>query len=591
MTRARTEQAALVRLLLVRHGETPHNTTARCQGQLDVPMQDVGERQVLRLASRLTSPVLDAVDAVYTSPLLRAWRTAQLLLGDRQRPCVDAPELMELHYGNVQGLTETSWPNALGTDWRRDPWRVAFPDGESLPTLQARVHRALRQVTQAHAGQTVMLSTHGLVMRVLLQEALGLPAADFWRLRIPNASAWWLACSAESGRLVLGDVQRAEPRVTVAAAQATMADKTMPRGAMGEVERLAVQAAVVQQTMEPVIGRVGLCIFAADHGVTAEGVSAYPAAVTAEMTRNFARGGAAINVLARAHDISLDLVDVGVDGSLEDWPDLVPAKVARGTHNFRRAAAMSEAMLGQALAVGAERAQRMLRSGVDALALGEMGIGNTTSAAALLSAMTGLPAERTVGAGTGVQGERLLHKRDVVDDALVWHRTDLVASGVPHADTREWLRRVGGLEIAAMAGAAMAVVEHPVLLVADGFISTVAVLAAARMLHESAPPSDSSSASLSASSLVSALLDRLVLSHRSSETGHVEAIQALDGLRRAALHSEPAGSVVLRPLLDLGMRLGEGSGAAMAVPLLRSATALMRQMATFSDAGVSTALT
>ncbi|MBL0889253.1 MAG: nicotinate-nucleotide--dimethylbenzimidazole phosphoribosyltransferase [Gemmatimonadaceae bacterium] len=425
----------------------------------------------------------------------------------------------------------------------------------------------------------------------MLQEALRLPPADFWQLRIPNASAWWVSCSAASGRLKLGDVQRAEPRVTVAAAQATMADKTMPRGAMGEVERVAVQAAVVQQTLEPVIGRVGLCIFAADHGVTAEGVSAYPAAVTAEMTRNFARGGAAINVLARAHDISLDLVDVGVDGSLEAWPDLVPAKVAHGTHNFRRAAAMSDAMLGQALAVGAARAQRMLRSGVDALALGEMGIGNTTSAAAMLGAMTGLPAERTVGAGTGVQGERLLHKREVVDDALVWHRSDLAAGGVPHADTREWLRRVGGLEIAAMAGAAMAVVDHPVLLVADGFISTVAVLAAARMLHESAGPANASSTSLSASPFASALLDRLVLSHRSSETGHVEAIRALDELRRAALHGESADGVVLRPLLDLGMRLGEGSGAAMAVPLLRSATALMRQMATFSDAGVSTALT
>lgn len=585
MTHTRTEVAASVRLLLVRHGETPHNAAGRCQGQLDVPMQDIGEQQVRRLAARLTTSVLDAVDAVYTSPMLRAWRTAQLLMGDRDCPCVDAPQLMELHYGSVQGLADASWPTGLSADWRSDPWRVAFPNGESLSLLQSRVHRVLRQVTQAHAGQTVMLSTHGLVLRVLLQEALGLTGADFWRLRIPNASAWWMSCSICAEGLVLGDVQRAEPRVTVAAARAAMADKTMPLGAMGEVERVAVQAAVVQQTVEPVIGRVGLCIFAADHGITAEGVSAYPAAVTAEMTRNFARGGAAINVLARAHDITLDLVDVGVNGSLEAWPNLVAAKVAPGTDNFRRAPAMSPAMLDQALAVGAERAQRMVRCGMDAIALGEMGIGNTTSAAALLSAFTGLPAERTVGAGTGVQGQGLQHKRGVVDDALAWHRAALAASGVQTPDTREWLRRVGGLEIAAMAGAAMAVVEHPVLLVADGFISTVAVLAAARMLHESAAQSSFSSETSSAF----ALLERLVLSHRSSETGHEEAIRALNGMRSTLRQGEPLGEVPIRPLLDLGMRLGEGSGAAMAVPLLRSATALMRQMTTFSDAGVSTA--
>jgi nicotinate-nucleotide--dimethylbenzimidazole phosphoribosyltransferase len=576
MTRTRTAVDSSVRLLLVRHGETPHNAAGRCQGQLDVPMQDIGEQQARRLATRLTTSVLDAVDAVYSSPLLRAKRTAQLLMGDRDCPCVEAPELMELHYGSVQGLAEASWPTGLRADWRRDPWRVVFPNGESLSLLQARVHRVLRQVTQAHAGQTVMLSTHGLVLRVLLQEALGLTDADFWRLRIPNASAWWMSCCARPDKLALGDVQRAEPRVTVAAAQAAMADKTMPLGAMGEVERVAVQAAVVQQTVEPMIGRVGLCIFAADHGIAAEGVSAYPAAVTAEMTRNFARGGAAINVLARTHDIALDVVDVGVDATLETGTDVVAAKVARGTSNFRRAPAMSADMLGQALAVGADRAQRMLRGGVDVLALGEMGIGNTSSAAALLSAMTGLTAEYTVGAGTGVHGERLLYKRAVVDDALAWHRADLAARGSSSPDAREWLRRVGGLEIAAMAGAAMFVAQHPVLLLVDGFICTVAVLAAVRMLHQSSSSSDGASA----------LLSRLVLSHRSSEKGHLQAIRSLNDV-----HVDLVGGAPLRPLLDLGMRLGEGSGAAMAVPLLRSATALMRQMATFSDAGVSTALT
>jgi len=600
-----------VRLLMVRHGETAHNASGRCQGQLDIPMQATGERQIIRLANRLPQQTLDAISAVYSSPLQRARRSAALLLGERRLPIVDVAELMELHYGRQQGWTSAHWPQDLAVAWRSDPWRVTFEDGESLSQLRTRVHQALHRLAEAHAGESVLVSTHGHVIRLLLLEAMGMPQDAFWQLRVPNASAWWISCHRAaassdplSGHLsdapwgvTLDAASRAEHAVTWNSAMAVMADKTMPRGAMGDVERVAVQMAVVQQTVEPAIDHVGLCVFAADHGVTAEGVSAYPSTVTAEMMRNFAQGGAAINVLARAHGITLDVVDVGVNASLDDLPNLVSAKIAPGTHNFRAAAAMSDTMLQQALQVGVERAGAMIRRGVDVLALGEMGIGNTTSAAALLSALTGDPASRTVGAGTGVHGEVLANKRRVVDDALAWHRADWAGldsmrtamartTGLLTGVTaREWLRRVGGLEIAAMAGAAMEVARHPVLLLADGFISTVAILAAAAMLSEAEAdrvrfPSPLPASRQVPQSPAQDLLQRLVLSHRSSETGHAVALHALDALR---------GHLV-RPLLDLGMRLGEGSGAAMAVPLLRSAAALMREMATFSDAGVSTAL-
>ncbi|HEY4218446.1 MAG TPA: nicotinate-nucleotide--dimethylbenzimidazole phosphoribosyltransferase [Gemmatimonadaceae bacterium] len=347
--------------------------------------------------------------------------------------------------------------------------------------------------------------------------------------------------------------------VTRADAQQAIDSKTKPLGALGRVEEIAVRLAVLQGTLRPTIDRARICVFGADHGVTDEGVSAYPRAVTAEMMKNFARGGAAINVLAASNGIDVEVIDVGVDADLSELPDIHHAKVRRGSHNFVRRPAMELAEVDAALAVGADAARRAATDGVQALGLGEMGIGNTTAAAALLCAFTGRPPRETVGRGTGVDDEGLTRKADVVGRAIAHH-------GIGSATTTavECLRCVGGLEIAAIAGAALEASRHRMVVVADGFISTVAVLCAISIAAES--PHE-----------WPMLGDALFFSHRSNERGHLLALDAC-----AVLLGTDA-----TPLLDLGLRLGEGTGVALALPLIRSAAAIMRDMATFESAGVS----
>ena len=347
--------------------------------------------------------------------------------------------------------------------------------------------------------------------------------------------------------------------ITRERAQRAIDTKTKPIGALGLMEDAAVRLAILQGTLAPSIDRARICVFGADHGVTAEGVSAYPRAVTAEMMKNFARGGAAINVLAASANIEVEVIDVGVDADLSDFANIHDAKVRRGSCNLLAECAMSKAELDASLAAGADAARRAAAVGVKALGLGEMGIGNTTAASALLSALTGRGAFDTVGRGTGVDDPALAHKRDVVDRALFVH--GLAKAGTP---ATECLRRVGGLEIAAIAGAALEASRHGIAVVADGFISTVAILCAIAIAAE-LPGS------------WPALGDALFFAHRSSERGHSLALGAC---------AERLGRPV-RPLLDLELRLGEGTGAALALPLLRSAAAIMRDMATFVSAGVS----
>jgi nicotinate-nucleotide--dimethylbenzimidazole phosphoribosyltransferase len=223
--------------------------------------------------------------------------------------------------------------------------------------------------------------------------------------------------------------------------------KTKPPGSLGRLEEWAVRLAVLQQTLEPRVERAAVLVFGADHGVTAEGVSAYPREVTAQMMRNFAAGGAAINVLARSAGLDVDVVDVGVDADLQGLPGIVAATVRRGSRNFARAPAMTPEELEAALDAGRKAVDRLHRRGTTAVGLGEMGIGNTTAAAALLSALTAASAERTVGRGTGVDDDGLRRKRRVVAAALERHAGLL-------GDPASCLRAVGGLEIAALAGAA-----------------------------------------------------------------------------------------------------------------------------------------
>jgi nicotinate-nucleotide--dimethylbenzimidazole phosphoribosyltransferase len=327
-------------------------------------------------------------------------------------------------------------------------------------------------------------------------------------------------------------------------AEREMDQKVKPPRSLGRLESVAIQLAALQQTLAPRVERGRILIFAADHGVSVEGVSAYPREVTGQMVRTFSSGGAAITVLARALGLEVEVIDVGVDAELPELPGVVVARVRRGSRNFLHEPALTGEELDAALEAGFAAVRRADGAGVEAVGLGDMGIGNTTAAAALLSALTGAPARETVGRGTGVDDRGLAAKRAVVEAALERHAGRF-------ADPRGALAAVGGLEIAAIAGAAIEAARRRRAVLVDGFISTVGALAAVR--------------------IEPAVRPALFFAHRSAEAGHRVALAALDG----------------SPLLDLEMRLGEGTGSALAFPILKAAASVLREMATFSQAGVS----
>jgi len=317
---------------------------------------------------------------------------------------------------------------------------------------------------------------------------------------------------------------------------------TKPQGALGRLEDIACWFAARQGKAVPDRLAPAICVFAGDHGVTVEGISAYPSAVTGEMVRNFARGGAAINVLARQIGAELSVVDVGVDADLSELDGIVHAKVRRGTGNIAREPAMSEADYWQAVGVGEEQAIQLIDGGANLLIAGDMGIGNTTASAALICELAYLEPEEVVGRGTGIDEDAHGRKVEVVKKAL------RRAAGTPSGSI---LRELGGLEIAAMAGFYREAARRGVPVVIDGFIATAAALAAAAWDIR--------------------IAGWMLASHASQEQGHRLGLQALG----------------LEPLIDFNMRLGEGSGAALLVPLLQAALALHSEMATFEDAGVS----
>ena len=337
------------------------------------------------------------------------------------------------------------------------------------------------------------------------------------------------------------DVRSIDMR-TAAAARARQETLTKPPGSLGDLEMLAIRLAGWQRRERPALERVHITVFAGDHGITAEGVSAFPQAVTVEMLRNFARGGAAISVLARNLGASFEVVNLGtasaVAGGVHDrW-------LGPGTVNFAQDAAMSEAQLTAALDAGRQSVERAVAADAQLYIGGEIGIGNTTAAAALACALLPAEPEALAGPGTGLDGEGVARKAAVIRRSLERH-----AGGLGSAV--EILRRLGGFEIAALAGAYVRCAQLGVPAVIDGFISTAAALIARQMR----PGAET----------------WWLFSHRSREPGHAALLAALQA----------------RPLLDLGMRLGEGSGAAMAVPILRLACELHGRMATFAEAGVS----
>ena len=322
--------------------------------------------------------------------------------------------------------------------------------------------------------------------------------------------------------------------------------KTKPPRSLGRLEDLAVEIGLAQQTEQPSVDPARVIVFAGDHGVAADGVSAYPPAVTAQMCATFTGGGAAVSVLAASVGAGLEVVDVGVAADVGDIDGLVHAKVAPGTANMRHGPAMSDAQAQAARDVGRTALERAAASGARCVVLGEMGIGNSTSASVLTALTSGRPAEEVTGRGTGVDAEGLQTKRRVVAEVVERVQAQDLGPG-------GWLCEAGGLEIAAMVGAALQAPRHRVVVLVDGFIATAAVLLACRIDDR--------------------VRRQLVFAHRSAEPGHTVALDQLGAT----------------PLLDLGLALGEGSGGVVALPLLRAACDILRRMATFADAGVSEA--
>src|SRR5579871_1568990 len=326
------------------------------------------------------------------------------------------------------------------------------------------------------------------------------------------------------------------------AAAARQGELTKPTGALGRVETLAIELAGLQHADRPRAERVPIIVFAGDHGVAAQGVSAYPQEVTIAMMANFAGGGAAISVLARELGSSLEVVDAGTLAE-SSTPGIVTDKPRGGSRDFSKEAALQPDELAFAFGCGKRAVTRAAATGPDVIILGEMGIGNTTSAAAIAAALLGIPADNITGLGTGLDAAGRARKAKLIDAALARHR-------LAGASADQILCAVGGLEIAAICGAIIAAAQRRVPILVDGFIVSVAALAAVR-LNPSCRP-------------------YLLFSHRSAEQGHRLVLQDLDA----------------RPLLDLDLRLGEGSGAALALPILRLACALHNGMATFAEAAV-----
>lgn len=318
---------------------------------------------------------------------------------------------------------------------------------------------------------------------------------------------------------------------------------TKPPGALGRLEPLVATLAGQQGTPTPAVERVAIAVFAADHGVCDEGVSAFPQDVTAQMIRNFAGGGAAISVVARELGAGLEVINVGTRQPVEALPGVLDASVASGTRNLAREPAMSASECNAALAVGDAAAARAAESGSQLFIAGDMGIGNTTSAAAVACALLGAPVADLVGRGTGVDDAGLARKHTAVARGLDRHGGD--------TDPMAVLASLGGLEIAAITGAILGAAHRGIPVLVDGFIVSVAALVAVRHAPDATA--------------------WLHFAHRSAEAGHDRVLAGLEA----------------NPLLDLGMRLGEGSGAAVAVSVLRSACAVHAGMATFDEAGVS----
>lgn len=327
-------------------------------------------------------------------------------------------------------------------------------------------------------------------------------------------------------------------------AQKKLDNKTKPLGSLGRLEEFARRFSAITGSLEPDTTRKVIFTFAADHGVTEENVSAFPREVTPQMVFNFLNGGAGVNVLARHNDIEVRVVDVGVDYEFGHLAGLIGKKIARGTRNFTRGPAMEREETLAAIGVGIELADQAKHEGVSMVGTGEMGIGNTTPSSAIIAAISGLPVWEVTHRGTGISESVLANKIRVIEQGLAINRPD-------PKDPLDVLARVGGLEIAAITGMVLGCAANRIPVVIDGFISTAGALIA--------------------SELNSHVKEYMFAAHQSVEIGHRFMLERIG----------------VEPILDLGMRLGEGTGAALSMGLIEAGVRVLKEMATFQQAGVS----
>lgn len=328
-------------------------------------------------------------------------------------------------------------------------------------------------------------------------------------------------------------------------AQTRQNNLTKPAKSLGRLEEISIQLAGMKADPLPNVSRKAVIVMAADHGVALEGVSAFPSEVTPQMVMNFLKGGAAVNVLARQAGASVTIVDIGVASDFDpSLPGLLHRKVARGTRNMAKGPAMTRVEAEKALVCGMGALASVAQKGLDLIATGDMGIGNTTPSSAIVAVMTGLPVAKVTGRGTGIDDDGLTHKVKIIEQAIAVNQPD-------PSDAMDVLCKVGGLEIAGLAGVMIAAAASRIPVVVDGFISTAAAMIAAGLVPD--------------------VRHYLFGSHQSVEIGH------------KAMHKH----LGLTPLLDLNLRLGEGTGAVLAFHLIEAASRILREMATFAEAGVS----
>lgn len=319
--------------------------------------------------------------------------------------------------------------------------------------------------------------------------------------------------------------------------------KTKPLGSLGQLEELAAQICSIQNTLSPALKNPHILVFAGDHGIAQSGVSAYPAEVTPQMVLNFLGGGAAINVFSRQHKIKFKIVDSGVNYDFQFHPDLINAKIAKGTKNFLFEEAMSHEQLLICFEKSAEIIQQISESGCNIIGFGEMGIGNTSSASLLMSSLTSISLENYIGKGTGLNDEQLHQKIEILKQAQQNHAKP--------ESVNEALQFFGGFEIAQMCGAMLEAYRQNMIILVDGFIATAAYLCAFKIDE--------------------AIQKNAIFCHQSNEKGHIKMLDFLNA----------------KPVLNLNLRLGEGTGCALAYPIIESAVNFMNEMASFESAGVS----